>query len=78
MSTEAATIVSVIRIQSESRFENDRSPLYLNYVDAELSDGTIATLFVGKRGQVTISDDELIGLTVDEAQALAEHRMPIL
>src|SRR6266849_10085376 len=73
MAQHEPRIVAVIRIQTHTRNENDPNSMCLDHIDAKLSDGTVAH-YVGKPGEVTISNDELIGLTVAEARALAESR----
>ena len=77
MAQQEPRIVAVIRIQTRTRNENDPNSMCLDHIDAKLSDGTVAH-YVGKPGEVTISNDELIGLTVAGARALAESRGTIL
>jgi len=78
MTTRGPTILSVFRTQSQSRFEHDPHPLQLEHVDARMSDGSVARLYISKPGEVTLEDADLVGLTAEQARELAESRGRVL
>lgn len=67
-------IVGVERGESRAGFAADAGALELDHVDGRMSDGRIERIFVARRGAIAIADEELIGLTAEEARRLAESR----
>ena len=74
MAPQAPTIVSVIRLRAQAHYQDDPHPLLLEHVDARMSDGSVARLYIAKPGEITLTDDELLGLTVEQARDLADRR----
>jgi hypothetical protein len=65
-------IVAVLRVHAQAVGAHEDDTTHLDHVDAKMSDGTYASLFVALPGTVTVTDEELLGLTAGAARRLAE------
>ena len=80
MTQTEPTITRVERKQSILTRGNDPLPVILIHVDGDLSAGSPrqVPLFVHRPGELSVADDDLIGLTVAQARSLAKSRGTIL
>jgi hypothetical protein len=65
-------ITRLDRTQSQAGDVGDPNQIYLNGVDAKLSDDRVVHLFSYHPGALDLPDNELIGLTVAQAVTLAK------
>jgi hypothetical protein len=72
------TIVSLIRCRTLTIAPASMAPVPIIFVDATMSDGSAALLFRTRLDVTALADSDLIGLTAQQAYALAQERGVVL
>jgi hypothetical protein len=74
MDAAPRTIVRLIRVRTLTTTTDSMAPVPIIYFNATMSDGSAADLFRTRLGVPALPDSDLIGLTAQQACALAAER----